>query len=47
MAVEASYSEHTASKEPRGALCSISCQPSAAEFCLPTPTTSREGTYTV
>ena len=26
--------------ELRGALCSISCQPSAAEFCSPTPTTN-------
>ena len=26
----------SAHSEPRGALCSISCQPSAAEFCSPT-----------
>ena len=31
----------TAHSETRGSLCSISCQPSAAELCSPTPTTSR------
>ena len=31
----------TAHSEPRGSLCSTSFQPSAAEFCSPTPTTSR------
>ena len=28
----------SAHSEPRGALCSISCQPSAAESCSPTAT---------